>query len=118
WKSHSLGELAANPLFLKYLLVGSFSILTLYIAANQLQKQANTAMVTALTELRKQLTSDRNRKMHFMLSPREEQRTLADTGYTVEKTKILTIDAFNYLGTLELGILIIPTLTGFKTLLG
>ena len=113
----SFGELIANPLVLKFLLIACFSLLTLYVAGKQLQKQSDVATITALTELRKQLTSGRNRSIHFALSPEDNQTTILDEQKVnkelreenglMQEENILTIDVFNYLGTLELGVLMV-----------
>jgi len=113
----SFCELVLSWHFLKYLLVACFSLLTLYIAGKQLQKQADIACITALTELRKQLTSERNRNIHFALLPKDEQKAMLDEQEANEEVKkenklmqtekILTIDVLNYLGTLELGVLMV-----------
>ena len=113
----SFGELIANPHVLKFLLIACFSLLTLFVAGKQLQKQTDVATITALTELRKQLTSERNRNIHFVLLPKDEQKTMSEKQKVDEKIKeenelmqaekILTIDVLNYLGTLELGVLMV-----------
>ena len=110
----SFCELITNWLFLKYLIIACFSILTLYIAGKQLQKHTDMACINALTELRKLLTSDRNRSVHFALSSEQEKVNILDeelnenkeNGLTTQK-EIPIIDAFNYLGTIELGILMV-----------
>ena len=113
----SFCELLFNWCFLKYLLVACFSLLTLYVAGKQLQKQSDTACITALTELREQLTSKRNRNIHFALLPEDEQKTilerqrvdekLREENGLIQEKKILKIDILNYLGTLELGVLMV-----------
>ena len=120
----SFCELILSWEFLKYLLIACFSLLTLYVAEKELQKQTDVACITALAELRKQLTSERNRNVHFALSPKEEQETMLKKQKTDEKEKeadekvkeenkimqtekILKIDVLNYLGTLELGVLMV-----------
>ena len=112
----SLGELIINPQFLKFLLIACFSLLTLFVAGKQLQKQTDIACITALTELRKQLTSERNRNIHFALLHEDEQKTILDNkvddetrkeNELMQTDKILTIDVLNYLGTLELGVLMV-----------
>ena len=112
--SISFNELITNWHVLKYLLIVCFSLLTLYVAGKQLQKQTDIAAITALTELRKLLTSDRNRNVHFALSPEEEKVNLVgkklneneENGLTASE-EIPIIDAYNYLGTIELGILMV-----------
>ena len=119
----SFCELALNWHFLKYLLIACFSLLTLYVAGGQLEKQTDIACITALSELRKQLTSERNRNVHFVLSleneqnsPKDEQKTMEDKiiddetkneNKLMDTKKIHSIDIFNYLGTLELGVLMV-----------
>jgi len=113
----SFGELIANPHVLKFLLIACFSLLTLFVAGKQLQKQTDVATITALTELRKQLTSERNRNIHFVLLPEDEQETILkeqdvnermkEENELMQAEKILTIDVLNYLGTLELGVLMV-----------
>ena len=117
----SICELITNWLFLKYLLIACFSILTLYIAGKQLQKHTDIACINALTELRKLLTSDRNRSVHFALSPEEEKVNILEVlkeneenGLTTQEENVLTtqkeipiVDVYNYLGTIELGILMV-----------
>jgi hypothetical protein len=73
-----------------------------------LKKQSDTACINALVELRKLLTSNRNRKVHLALSPDDEKKTLSGA---MLKSKYLClnektvpkIDVFNYIGTIELG---------------
>ena len=115
----SFCELIFNWHFLKYLLIACFSLLTLYVAGKQLQKQTDVATITALTELRKLLTSEQNRNVHFILSSKEEQKTILDNkadkvydeikkgNKLMNSEEIPKIDIFNYLGTLELGILMV-----------
>ena len=61
-----------------FLIVACFSLLTLYVAANQLKKQTDIASINSLIELRKLLTTERNREVHILLSPKDEQGTLSD----------------------------------------
>ena len=110
----SMRELIANPHVLKFLLIACFSLLTLYIAGKQLQKQTNIAAITALTELRKLLTSERNRQVHFALSQENDKTALSSKATKIEANKdgnsflpineIPMTDVYNYIGTIELGV--------------
>ncbi|MDR1335832.1 MAG: hypothetical protein LBK22_03265 [Tannerella sp.] len=73
-----------------------------------MKKHSDTACINALIELRKLLTSDRNRKIHFALSPNDEKKTLSggmvkDKHLCSNGKNIPLIDIFNYIGTIELG---------------
>jgi len=110
----SLGELIINPQFLKFLLIACFSLLTLFVAGKQLQKQTDVATITGLIELRKLLTSEQNRQVHFALSEDEDKTALSNKEKKIEANKdvnnllpaseIPMIDVYNYLGTIELGV--------------
>ncbi|KAA6321099.1 hypothetical protein EZS27_029213 [termite gut metagenome] len=108
-------DLFYNWHFLKFLLIACFSILTLYVAGSQLQKQTDMNCINALVELRKQLTSGCNRDVHFRLLPEQEQRNLPEQESATDNKeynitpfeKIPMIDIFNYLGTIELGALMV-----------
>ncbi|GHT10729.1 hypothetical protein AGMMS4956_02620 [Bacteroidia bacterium] len=97
--------------FLKILCIAFFSLLTLYVAGSQLKKHTDMACIEALAELRKQLTSDRNRSVHFALLYEEEKDTLSGANikidpkhYDLKHPKdIPMVDVYNYLGTIGLG---------------
>ena len=106
----SFGELISNPLVLKFLLIACFGLLTLFVAGKQLQKQTDVATITGLIELRKLLTSERNRQVHFALSDNDDKTSLSDKGIEIKvnnlssANEIPMIDIYNYLGTIELGV--------------
>ena len=121
-----LCSLIANPNVLKYLLIACFSLLTLYVACEQLHKHTCISRIKALIELRRLLTSDQNRKVHILLSPKDEQGFVSEWMPSNEKEKptpegekdkearkeidienIRIIDVFNYLGTIELGVVMV-----------
>jgi hypothetical protein len=106
------------PLFFTAL----FGLVSLYVAGRQLSKQSDVACINSLIDLRRQLTTGNNRRVHFLLSQEEDQEMLAggkivESGEAADakgaKLKKLglkaaknvpMIDAYNYLGTLELGV--------------
>jgi hypothetical protein len=109
-------ELIFNEHFLKFLFIACFSILTLYVAGSQLKNQTNIACITALIELRKLLTSENNRNVHFILADKDEQKLLSGEEMNddvLKENKLLTeqktplLDYLNYLGTIELGIIMV-----------
>jgi hypothetical protein len=99
--------------FLKQLLIACFSLVTLYVAGVELKKHTDRACIDSLIELRKQLTTNSNRNVHFALLYEDEKYTLAKTiiidkpAYKAADLKpceeIPMVDVFNYLGTIGLG---------------
>ena len=82
--------------------------LTLLVVYSQLKKQANSETITALAKLRELLISEQNRKVHLALLPKEAQgRPLSDELPEKEVLELIPdwVDVFNYLGTLELGVI-------------
>ncbi|MCL2860765.1 MAG: hypothetical protein FWF46_09590 [Oscillospiraceae bacterium] len=113
---NSFSELAINKHFLKFLFIACFSVLTLYVAGKQLKKQTDVACVAALTELRKLLTSKNNGIVHLILSNKNEQKLLFEEEVRNESLQerelvidknIRLLDALNYLGTIELGVIMV-----------
>jgi hypothetical protein len=107
-------KLMTNWKLLRMLLVAFFSLLTLYVASSQLKKHADIAAITALTELRKLLTSEQNKTVHLALLPEEEQVSISvkslNEGEKQDNKLVLPeaipmTEIFNYLGTLELGVI-------------
>lgn len=75
---------------------------TIVVAGSQLSKQAKAEKITALAKLRELLTSEKSMEVHRLLSPKKEQwKVLKDK----EIDNAYWVDVFNYLGTLELGVI-------------
>jgi hypothetical protein len=76
YPQNSFYELVSNPHFLKFLFYACFGLLTLYVAGKELKKHTDMACIEALTELRRLLTTDTNRKVHLIFAQKEEQEML------------------------------------------
>ena len=100
------------------LLVAFISTLTLWIASSQLAKYLQMATITALGELRKMLNSDPKKKIHNYLLDVDDKKVILEDLYKESKElndsgnasvtdtkecKYPNIELFDYLGTIELG---------------
>lgn len=84
------------------------SCLTLFIANYNLGQYLNVETINALATLRNMLNSPENRRVHEYLLPDDERKAiLPDSEGETNFKEICNIDIFNYIGTLELGCLML-----------
>lgn len=84
------------------------SCLTLFIASYNLGQYLNVETINALATLRNMLNSPENRRVHEYLLPDDERKAiLSDSEGETNFKEICNIDIFNYIGTLELGCLML-----------
>lgn len=84
------------------------SCLTLFIASYNLGQYLNVETINALATLRNMLNSPENRRVHEYLLPDDERKAiLPDSEGETNFKEICNIDIFNYIGTLELGCLML-----------
>ncbi len=84
------------------------SCLTLFIASYNLGQYLNVETINALATLRNMLNSPENRRVHEYLLPDDERKAiLPDSKGETNFKEICNIDIFNYIGTLELGCLML-----------
>lgn len=84
------------------------SCLTLFIASYNLGQYLNVETINALATLRNMLNSPENRRVHEYLLPDDERKAiLPDSEGEANFKEICNIDIFNYIGTLELGCLML-----------
>lgn len=84
------------------------SCLTLFIASYNLGQYLNVETINALATLRNMLNSPETRRVHEYLLPDDERKAiLPDSEGEANFKEICNIDIFNYIGTLELGCLML-----------
>lgn len=84
------------------------SCLTLFIANYNLGQYLNVETINALATLRNMLNSPENRRVHEYLLPDDERKAILPNCETeTDFQNIRNIDIFNYIGTLELGCLML-----------
>ena len=80
------------------------AILTLYIASVQFKKHIDVQAVAALSDLRTKLNTDEKKRIHDFLLPLDNKVVLAQIDRNnEEKVDLSNIELFDYLGTIELG---------------